>query len=418
MSPSATFHAPPGFRDSPHPALSPGQVVDSVYVVREELSRTETGVVFEARDMLLDRPVAMKLAWRDPEVPSLLVEARRCAAVRDPCSVAIYGVGNYNGLEYVVGERVIGRLLRDALATMRFAPDVYLPKLRTLFAAVARAHEAGVAIGDIAGSTILVDDDGRMILGRLSLSQVPAFDPLGQIVPPEVARGEVSATDPAAAEAIDLFGLGCIAIELACGKPPFTSKEPTPAPRLSELRDDLPVELSDLVDSLLHDSPRRRPRSARDVLRQLDAIIERAGAAVRPMRVLIVHSDAGRARGLWSLARRAHSAAIVETAAEGTDAAHKLVRDQPELVFVDAALGGVMNALELCMYVRGIESERTAQLVVIGTVSERDHAAFGHASVTILPDDDELPDRILTGVRTIAANPPPPRRRQRPTVTG
>ena len=45
-------------------------------------ARTDTGVVFEARDMLMDRLVAIKLAWRDPGTPSLILEARRCAAVR------------------------------------------------------------------------------------------------------------------------------------------------------------------------------------------------------------------------------------------------------------------------------------------------------------------------------------------------
>jgi serine/threonine protein kinase len=389
-------------------------VIDSTYAIREELARTETGVVFVARDMLLDRDVAIKLAWRDPDMPSLLVEAKRCAAVRDPCSVAIYGVGNYNGLEYVIGERVTGRLLRDVLAPP-LAPEDYLARLRTLIAAVSRAHESGVAIGDIAGSTILVDDDGRMVLGRLSLSQVPAFDPLGHIVAPEVARGDAQAHDPAAAEAIDLFGLGCVAIELACGTPPFASKDPSPVARLSELRRDLPIELADLVDELLDPSPHRRPRSARDVLAQLDTIVERVGTTPRSVRVLVVHRDAARTYALWSLARRAHPAAIVETAGDGPDAAKKLVRDQPELLFIDGALGGIMNALELCMYARGVGGDGQAQIVVIGAVSDRDRELLSNASVTIVPDDDDLPDRILDGVRTIATASGLPR--ARPTVS-
>src|SRR5213595_3949977 len=225
MGRSGSFQAPPGFRDSATRALNPGEVVTSTYAVRAEVARTDTGIVYEARDMMLDRPVALKLAWRDPGMPSLILEARRCAAVRDPCAVAIYGMGNHQGIEYVAGERVAGRLLAEVLQQPLPAPEL-LAKLRRLVGAVTRAHEAGIAVGELSGATVLVDDDGRMVLGRLSLSQVPAFGPRGRILAPEVVRGEVQASDPSAAEAIDLYGLGCVAIEMARGLPPFVDADP------------------------------------------------------------------------------------------------------------------------------------------------------------------------------------------------
>jgi serine/threonine-protein kinase len=400
-----TFVPPAGFRDSPSPALDPGEVVASTYAVREEIASTETGSVFEARDMMLDRLVALKIAWRDQGTPSLLPEARRCAAVRDPCAVQVHGMGAHKGCEFVVGERVVGRLLRFEVERA-LPPDIYLRELRTLVAAVSRAHQAGIAVGDISGATVLVCPDSRMVLGRLSLSQVPAFGPHGQILAPEVVRGEALANDPAAAEAIDLYGLGCIALELASGIAPFANVDPQlerrgheyeAPPRLADLRPDLPGELSDLVDWLLAKHPAGRPRSVEDVLGQLDAIIERLGMGVRTLRVLIVDDDTARARWLWSVARRAHAAAVVDIAADGTDAAHKLNRDQPDLVFVDAALRGVMNALELCMYARGLPDGH-GQMCLIGAVSERDRALLTDAEV--IPDDLALASAILDRVRT------------------
>ena len=406
-------------------AVNAGEVVASTDQIRDEIARTDTGIVYEARDMMMDRLVAFKLAWRDPGTPSLILEARRCAAVRDPCAVAIYGMGAHNDIEYAVGERVNGRLLAEHLHSPLSA-EGYLTKLRTLIAAVARAHESGIAIGDISGATVVVDDDGRMVLGRLSLSQVPAFGPLGQILAPEIVRGEVEASDPAAAEAIDLYGLGCIAIEMARGKPPFVDGDAEAMlrghgheapPRIVDLRPDLPSEVSDLVEWLLAKHPAKRPRSAKDVLAQLDAVIERLGTKSRSVRVLVVDDDTSRARWLWSLARRAHASAVVEIASEGTDAAHKLNRDHPELVFVKASLRGVMNALELCMYARGLEGEHRAQLVVIGDVTERDRALFSDVQVPFFADDDELGDAVLDAVRTIAAVPPI-RRKPRTTISG
>lgn len=425
MGRSGSFQAPPGFRDSPARMLNQGDVVASTYAVRSELARTDTGVVYEARDMMIDRPVALKLAWRDPGMPSLILEARRCAAVRDSCAVAIHGMGNHQGIEFVVAERAIGRLLGQLLGQPLPGSEL-LAKFRKLAAAVVRAHEAGIAVGELSGATVLVGDDGRLVLGRLSLSQVPAIGPLGQVVAPEVVRGDVEASDPTAAEAIDLYALGCVAVEMARGQPPFAdaNREAVlrghardPAPRLALLRADLPGELSDLVEWLLEKRPVARPRSARDVLAQLDAIIERLGTGARPLRVLIVDDNAMRGRGLWSVARRGYAAAQVEIASEGSDAAHKLNRDLPDLVFVSAGLRGVMNAYELCMYARGLETEQQPQLVLVGEITERDRALFSDAAVPCIPDDFGLGTAVLERVRE-AASRPPRRRRPRSTVSG
>jgi serine/threonine protein kinase len=429
-----------GFRESPDPALAPGELVADAYRVVGEIARSETGAVFEARDMLLGRRVALKLGWRDAGTPSLVAEAKRCAAVREPCAAHVYGMGVHADAEYIVGERVTGHLLRDEL-DRGLPADVYLSRLRGLALAVAHAHDAGIAIGDLSGSTVLVcaadpadaAPDGkaretRLVLGRLSLSQLPALGPHGQLVAPEVARGEVDAFDPTGAEALDLYGLGCAAVELACGASPFAEDDLTaelrahaadPPPRLADLRPDLPPELSDLVDWLLAKQPALRPRSARDVLAQLDAIVERAGPAVRVLRVLIVEHDTARARWRWSLARRADAAAIIETASEGSDAAHKLNRDQPDLVFVDAKLRGVMNALELCMYARGLASAHytPGKMFLLGEVSEGDRGLFDQARVASIPDDPTMPSIVLDVIRA-AARERPRTRRPRTTISG
>jgi serine/threonine protein kinase len=393
-----------------------GTVIASTYAIGRELARTESGVVYEAEDRAIGRRVAVKIGAR----AELLPEAKRCAAVPDPCSVHIYGTGTHDGRDYVVGERVTGHLLRDELER-ELAPDVYLSHLRTLVAAVARAHECGIAVGDISGATVLACARGRLVLGRLSLSQVPAFGPHGRILAPEVVRGDVQASDPAAAEAIDLYGLGCIAVELARGEPPFADPDPdivlrghaTQAPvRLLDLRTDLPGELSDLVDWLLAKRPGSRPRSAAEVLSQLDVICERSHAGARMLRVLVVDDDTPRARWMWSLARRSHAGAIVETASEGTDAGHKLNRDHPDLIFIDASLRGVMNALELCMYARGLRDSGDWRIYLVGTVAPTDRVLFEQAHVEVIPDDPSLADAIVDRVRAAASEKPRARRPQ------
>jgi CheY-like chemotaxis protein len=384
-----------GFRDSAEPALGEGAVVAGTYHVRREIARSDTGIVYEAHDTLLDRLVALKLAWRDPGMPSLVSEARRCAAVRDPCSVQLHGMGMHEGVEYAIAERIVGKLLGDDLERS-LPPELYLSRLRTLVAAVARAHDAGINVGYLSGTTVLLMPGERLVLGRLSLSQVPSL----------VAHGNRFAPEE------DLYSLGRIAIELALGS------LVEPLPRLSDLRTDLPGELSDLVDWMVMPAAAARPASARDVLLQLDTVLERSTPAARSVRVLVVEDDASRARWLWGLARRATASAVIETAAEGPDAAHKLNRDQPDLVFVGASLRGVMNALELCMYARGLAGERTVgQMYVIGDVSERDQALFADVGVQVLADDAQLPTAILERIRAVA-NARPRNRSPRTTISG
>jgi len=200
------------------PPVVHGDLVGGCYTVRDVIAQVEDGVVVEAKDTLLDRLVAIKFG--SPEAQPLMFDARRVAQVRDPCAAAILNMGHHRGVEYVVGERLQGTLLKDMLDA-RLPADEYMAKLRGVTAAVARAHAAGITLGDVSGHTVLVGPDGRLVLGRLSLSQVPSLGPARQILAPEVIRGEAHGMNPAAAARIDLYALGCVAIELARGVPPF-----------------------------------------------------------------------------------------------------------------------------------------------------------------------------------------------------
>lgn len=421
------FAIPAGFRESQSRPLAEGEVVASTYVIRDEVARTPTGVVFSARDMMLNRPVALKFGWRDRGSPSLLVEARRCASVTATCAAHIYGAGAHNGIEYVVGERIHGELLHETLE-QPLSESTYVTRFRALIEAVAWAHDAGIAIGDISGTTVLVGHNGRVVFGQLSLSQAPAQNRHGQVFAPEVVCGDAQPSLIAndASTAIDLYALGCVAIEMAQGFPLFAAEDANVEarrhvlelpPKLTELRPELAAELSELVDWLLAKTPGARPRSARDVLSQLDAITARQGPGPRTLRVLVVDHDISRARWLWSLARRAHPAALIEIASDGPDAAHKINRDQPDLVFVEAGLRGVMNALEFCMYARSVDGGSRSEILVVGDVTDRDQVLFADARASRVPDGASLANAILDRVRA-AVRDAPKTRMPRSTISG
>ncbi len=243
-------------------------MVSSAYQIRQPVARTDTGQVFEAWDMLVERPVALKVAWRDPGASPILPEARRAAAVLDPIAVGIYAIGNHRGVEVAIAERVTGRTVADLAGAYLTSgavmpgPDVLEILLRAA-RGVAAAHAAQVICGEISGETVLVAPGRRVVIGSLSLSQVPSFGAAKVVWAPELVTKARSPSEPGVQAAVDVYGLGCLAIELASCRAAFLGDSLKATlfghvhhrpPSLAEIRPDLPVELGDLVVEGL-DSP-------------------------------------------------------------------------------------------------------------------------------------------------------------------
>lgn len=417
-----TFQSPAGYRDSPEPVLGTGEVIASQYTARREVMRTDTGAMFEAWDMLLERTVLLKLGWRDAGAPSLLPEARRASAVSSDVAAAVYAVGHHRGVEFVAGERLVATSMREHLrgyssAGARMAVDDIVDLFLRLARSLEAIHGAGFTVGDLATDTIALRGPRRLVFGRFSLGQIPAIGPAGVCLAPEVLNGHASPADPAAAIAIDLYGLGCLGLELALGRPPFEGASVEalmlahgrqPAPSATEARGDLPAELADLLAELVTKHPEQRPPTAATVVQQLEIIRERVTAARRGVRVLVVDDDGDRVRTIWSAVRRAHARAQVDAARDGREAAGKLTRDRPDVVLIDAGLGlahAGMNALELVMFARGLEESVHATLVVVGEVNARDHAVFAQFGARLIGNPARLGDAVAEIVRTAAATP-------------
>jgi serine/threonine protein kinase len=196
------------------------------YQVEEELAKGGMGIVFRAREVLLDRPVAIKIIR--PELATaqaadkFLREARILANLRHPNVVPVHRAGEAGGFFYYVMEFIEGDTLADRLEQGPLRPAEALKLGRDLLDALEAVHSVGVVHRDIKPSNILLIDD-RAVLTDFGIAK-PSVDPTtvppspGQVVgtvgymPPEQAFGwEVTART-------DLFAAAAVMYEAYTGR--------------------------------------------------------------------------------------------------------------------------------------------------------------------------------------------------------
>ncbi|MFO0928498.1 MAG: protein kinase [Gemmataceae bacterium] len=291
------------------PFLAPSQAADELgrvgpYRVLEVVGTGGMGVVFRAEDPHLRRPVALKvmlpvLAANETARARFLREAQACAGIRHDHIVAVYQVGDTNGVPYLAMEFLDGETLDSRLHREGKLPTAEVVRIgREMAQGMAAAHKRGLIHRDIKPANVWLEaESGRVKILDFGLArsagQDAALTHQGAIVgtPAYMApeQGQGKPVDPRA----DLFSLGCVLYRMAAGQAPFVgtdlistlmavSTQHPPSPR--QLNTTVPAELSDLIMSLLAKEPDRRPSSAAAVIERLDRIPIAPIAKSRPHR--------------------------------------------------------------------------------------------------------------------------------------
>jgi serine/threonine protein kinase len=243
-----------------------GQQVGN-YVILAELGSGGMGVVYKARDIRLEREVALKalLPLSGTRVPDgvFLREARLASSLNHPGIVTIYDIFEHEGTKCIVMEYVAGKPLGALIPPVGMRVADAIPLAIQIGVAVAAAHAAGIVHRDLKPSNILVREDGRIKILDFGIATVSRNAESGEITP---FNGAVAGTPPYMApeqvcgervdRRADIFSFGVMLSLMLTGELPFREENRTallsailfknPEPP-SKLRPDLPASLDSLV---------------------------------------------------------------------------------------------------------------------------------------------------------------------------
>ena len=273
------------------------------YELLEEIARGGMGVVYLARQVSLNRPVALKMILSGKLASSAAVqrfrnEAEAAANLDHPNIVPIYEVGEHEGQQYFSMGLVDGGSLADRLEKSGPLPPRVAAELTKLLAgAIAFAHERGVIHRDLKPSNVLLDAQGKPkvsdfgLAKRVQKTDGPTMtgDVLGTpaYMPPEQAAGTVDLVGPSA----DIYSLGAILYACLTGRPPFQATSPFQTLRLvltdepvrpSRLKSSIPRDLETICMKCLEKNPRRRYDTASALAEDLGRFLADEPVNARP----------------------------------------------------------------------------------------------------------------------------------------
>ena len=249
------------------------------YDIEDEIGRGGMSVVYRARDLRLNRPVAIKvlppeLAY-DPAIRTRFTrEAQTAAQLSHAHIVPIYDVGERDGIAYFVMAVITGGSLAALLAREPRQPiDEVRRLLREIADGLAYAHQRGVVHRDIKPDNILLDgESGRAMVTDFGIAR--AMEAGARLTATGIAVGTPTYMSPEQAvgeRAIDgrsdIYSLGVVAYQMLTGRVPFNGgnsmalllKHVTERPRpIAELRPETPRALREVIERALTKDPEDR----------------------------------------------------------------------------------------------------------------------------------------------------------------
>jgi eukaryotic-like serine/threonine-protein kinase len=273
------------------------RVLSGRYELSHLIARGGMAEVWQARDRLLDRPVALKILFPELSVDRSFVErfrreAQAAANLSHPNIVPVFDWGEDAGTYYIVMEFVDGRTLSSIMRSAgELHPDRAAEIAADVAAALSYAHRHGVIHRDVKPGNVLITEDSvikvtdfgiaRALNTEESLTQTGAVMGTATYFSPEQAEGlGVDARS-------DIYSLGVVLFEMVTGRPPFLGETPVAVaskhvrehpPTPSEINPSVPPDLEAIILKCMAKSPEHRYASGEEL--RADLLRFREGRSV------------------------------------------------------------------------------------------------------------------------------------------
>lgn len=284
------------------------------YELLEEIARGGMGVVYKARQLNLNRVVAVKMILAgqlasEMEVKRFQTEAEAAANLQHPNIVSIHEIGEHEGRQYFSMDFVEGKNLSEWARERRLSGAESAALVKTIAEAIHYAHQRGTLHRDLKPQNILIDlegqpritDFGLAKLGKQDSGMTRTGDVMGSpsYMPPEQAAGRHDRIGPAS----DVYSVGAILYQLLTNRAPFSAETPLatmqkvlnedPIPPM-KLDGNVPPDLQTICLKCLEKAPEKRYSSARDLAEELNRFLSHEPIHARP-------ASAGRKLWAWSV---------------------------------------------------------------------------------------------------------------------
>ena len=212
--------------------LNNGDILDGRYQIVSKIGQGGMAAVYRARDLKLERDVAIKLLKREYSQDAEFIErfkneARSAAKLSHSNIVAAYDIVNSGDMHYIVMELVEGITLRDYIARKgRLSNKETIGIALQTAEGLSEAHKNGIIHRDIKSQNIIISKEGRIKIGDFGIAKAASTDNSGQpvigsahyIAPEQAASGEADARS-------DLYSLGISMYEMITGRLPFQGED-------------------------------------------------------------------------------------------------------------------------------------------------------------------------------------------------
>ena len=275
-----------------------GKVIDGRYEIQQRVGEGGMGVVYKARQMSIDRVIALKMlnqqmAGDQQWVQRFYNEAKACSRLQHPNTIRMFDFGQtQDGRLFMTMEFLDGMSLRDALQRGPIAPQRVIKILIQCCASLAEAHSIGIIHRDIkpdnvfllnmAGSPDFVKlldfSVAKLLEGDRMKTQAGVVFGTPQYMSPEQGRGL-----PLDARS-DLYALGILAFEMLTGNVPYNDDNPMTVIQMHmhgqvpPMPDSIPYSVQAVVRRAMEKDPARRYQSSGEMMQHCQQVFAELNA--------------------------------------------------------------------------------------------------------------------------------------------